>query len=503
MKIRIFDTTLRDGEQSPGCSMNISEKLETAGRLEALGVDVIEAGFPASSPGDREAVSLIADSIKNCSVAALCRASRADIDAAAESLKNAADPLIHVFISVSPIHLEYKLKMSEDEAVERAADAIKYARKFTDNIEFSAEDAFRTPMKSVIRIVEAAAAAGAKIVNLPDTVGYAMPNEVTEFFTCVRQNANGADKLILSAHCHNDLGNAVANSLAAVIGGAGQVECTVNGIGERAGNAALEEIVMSLETRKDFFKAETGIDTKKIYPTSRLIQTITGIQIQPNKPVVGDNAFSHEAGIHQHVVLEQPLTYEIMSPEKIGMARGKLILGKHSGRHAFEEHLEYMGYNLSKEEIDRAFKKFKDVADKKKNVLDKDIEAIILGTRKEETVEHYSMVNFVINSGNTISATAKIRLSSETGEEEEVALGEGPVDALFNAINKIVKMDIVLDDYSVHAVTEGVDALGESIVKLKRGSSSVTGRGLSTDVIEASIKAYLNGVNKLISEDKR
>jgi len=495
--IRIFDTTLRDGEQAPGCSMVLSEKLEVARQLEKLGIDVVEAGFAAASPGDFEAVKQIALTLKDTAVTSLCRASAKDIDRAWEAIAAGASPMLHIVLATSPIHMKNKLRMTEEEVLSRIADSVAYAKGYVNEVEFSAEDAFRSERAFLIRAVETAVAAGATVVNLPDTVGYAVPEEAAALFRQVKEEARGADRVLLSAHFHDDLGLAVANSLTAVAAGAGQVECTLNGIGERAGNAALEEIVMALVTRQPYFDAFTGVNTRHLYRSSRLIQTITGIQMPANKAIVGANAFAHEAGIHQHGMLADPATYEIMTPESIGVSRGKLVLGKHSGRHAFEEHLEYLGYYLPPERMDKAFEKFKQLADRKKYILDRDLEAIIGVSDKELSPGSYQLINFVINSGNTISATAKIRLSQDGVQNEEVSLGEGPVDASFKAINKLVGRDITLDDYGLHSVTEGEDALGEAVVKLSLDGKQATGRGLSTDVIEASIRAYLNGVNKL------
>ncbi|MEA4822687.1 MAG: 2-isopropylmalate synthase [Clostridiaceae bacterium] len=497
--IRILDTTLRDGEQSPGCSMDIKEKIEVARSLEKLGVDIIEAGFPAASPGDLSAVQTISGIVQDAAVCALSRALKSDIDSAWAGVRAAASPILHVFIATSPIHMAYKLRMSPAEVLETAASAVAYAKSFCADVEFSAEDATRSDRAFLARIVEAVVRAGATVVNLPDTVGYATPLEITKLFTYIRSTAHGAENCVLSTHNHNDLGMATANTLAAVAAGAGQVECTINGIGERAGNAALEETIMALRTRSDIFQCETGVNTKRIYRSSRLIQTITGIPMPPNKAIVGTNAFAHEAGIHQHGVMANPLTYEIIRPEELGIPQSQNILGKHSGRHAFDERLCELGYHLTREELDDAFEKFKALADKKKVILDYDLEALV-GAHTEDRVSKYNLVNFVINSGNTISSTAIVKLSDGEREIERVALGDGPVDAAFKAINDIVGMDLTLESYRLSSVTGGEDALGEAVVHIRSAKRSVVGRGLSTDVIEASINAYVNGVNKLAGE---
>ncbi len=497
--VRILDTTLRDGEQSPGCSMDIKEKIEVARSLEKLGVDIIEAGFPAASPGDLSAVQTISGIVQGAAVCALARALKSDIDAAWAGVRAAVSPILHVFIATSPIHMAYKLRMSPAEVLETAVGAVAYAKSFCADVEFSAEDATRSDRAFLARIVEAVVHAGATVVNLPDTVGYAAPQEITKLFTYIRTAAHGAENCVLSTHNHNDLGMATANTLAAVAAGAGQVECTINGIGERAGNAALEETVMALRTRSDIYQCETRVNAKRIYRSSRLIQTITGIPMPPNKAIVGTNAFAHEAGIHQHGVMTNPLTYEIMRPEELGIPQSQNILGKHSGRHAFDERLNELGYHLTREELDAAFEKFKDLADKKKVILDYDLEALV-GAHTEDHVSKYTLVNFVINSGNTISATAIVKLSDGEREIERVALGDGPVDAAFKAINDIVGMDLTLESYRLSSVTGGEDALGEAVVHIGGAKRSVVGRGLSTDVIEASIRAYVNGVNKLAGE---
>lgn len=498
--IKIFDTTLRDGEQSPGCSMDLSEKLELATQLERLKVDVIEAGFAIASPGDLEAVTAISKKIKNAVVCSLARALPSDIDAAYAGVKHAVAPRIHTFLATSPVHMQYKLRMTPEQVIENTAKMVSYAKKYLTDVEFSAEDACRSDPAFLVKVFEAAIASGATVINVPDTVGYITASEIYELVSYLKANIRGIEKAEISVHCHNDLGMGVANSLAAVRAGATQVECTVNGIGERAGNAALEEIVMSIATRGAFFEATTGIDTKQIYRTSRLLQSIIGVQMPPNKAVIGANAFAHEAGIHQHGVLAERTTYEIMTPESVGIPQNQMVLGKHSGKHAFEQRLTALGFELTPEKLTESFEQFKKVADKKKVVSDKDLEAIVGGRTESEVPGRYSLGNFVINSGNTISSTARITMHSGEEKLEGVAFGDGPVDAAFKAIHALVGKEFKLEDYSLHAVTEGEDALGEAIVKLRFGDAVTTGRGLSMDIIEASIKAYINGVNKLQAE---
>ncbi|SKC83099.1 2-isopropylmalate synthase [Maledivibacter halophilus] len=497
--IKIFDTTLRDGEQSPGCSMNLQEKIKVAKQLELLKVDVIEAGFAIASQGDFNSVKEVAQIIKNSTVASLARALPKDIDYAWEAVKYAVRPRIHTFIATSDIHMKHKLKMKPEEVIERAVAMVKYAKKYCEDIEFSAEDGTRSDPKFLAQIYEKVIEAGATVINIPDTVGYTTPEEYYEFITKIKENTSNIHKAEISVHCHNDLGLAVANTLAAAKAGATQFECTINGIGERAGNAALEEIVMAINTRKDVLGLECNIDTTQIMRSSRLLSTITGVQVQPNKAIVGANAFAHESGIHQHGVLEERSTYEIMTPESIGLTTNKMVLGKHSGRHAFNERLKSLGYNLSDEDLSKAFKQFKDLADKKKVVYNRDIEAIV----SEEIIEipqTYKLERFVINSGNVISTTASIALRVKDKLIEEAMVGDGPVDAAFKAIEKIVGMDIILEDYKLHSVTEGKDAQGEAIVKIKYDGKMYRGRGLSTDVVEASIKAYISAVNKMSYE---
>ena len=495
-RIKIFDTTLRDGEQSPGCSMNLHEKLEVAAQLEKLKVDVIEAGFAIASQGDFESVTEIAKVVKNATVASLCRAVEKDIDRAYEAVRHAVSPRIHTFLATSPIHMQHKLKMSEDEVLEMVGFAVAYAKKRCSDVEFSAEDASRSEKAFLAKVFTKAVSAGATVINVPDTVGYSSPEEMAAYISYLKNHVDGIEKAELSVHCHNDLGLAVSNTLAAVKAGATQVECTINGIGERAGNASLEEIVMNLRTRKDYYNADCGIDARQIYRSSKLIQVITGVPVAPSKAIVGDNAFAHEAGIHQHGVLAERSTYEIMTPQDIGIPKNKMVLGKHSGRHAFNDRLAELGYSLSQHELDETFIRFKALADKKKTISDGDLDALV-AMKLETEEQHYTLDNFVINSGSKITATSTVSL--KTGDEiiEKVARGDGPVDASYKAINIILDKKILLDDYSIRAATEGEDALGEVIVKVRTDGRKAVGRARSTDIIEASILAYLNGVNKL------
>jgi len=503
-RIYIFDTTLRDGEQSPGCSMNLHEKLEVAKQLERMKVDVIEAGFAISSPGDFQAVKAIAETIKDCTVASLSRALTQDIDRSWEAIKNAVSPRIHVFIATSPIHMKYKLRMTPEEVLERTKSMVAYAKKYCSDIEFSAEDATRSDPEFLYQVFEAAIKAGATVINVPDTVGYTTPEEFYELIKNIKENVSNIDKAQISVHCHNDLGMAVANTLAAARAGATQLECTINGIGERAGNAAVEEVVMAIKTRPHLYDMDVRMDTTQIYRSSKLISRITGVSVQPNKAIVGANAFAHESGIHQHGVLAEKSTYEIITPESIGLSRNNMVLGKHSGRHAFEDRLKALGYNLSKEELDEAFVKFKELADKKKVVQDADLE-VLLQHKSVQVPEIYKLDRFVINTGNTITATANVRLIKQNGDNqiiEEVSTGDGPIDAAFKAIDKIAGVNFTLEDYSLRSVTEGQDAQGEAYVKIRSDSRLYTGKGVSTDVFEASVLAYVNAINKMIFEEK-
>ncbi|MBC3888292.1 2-isopropylmalate synthase [Acetobacterium paludosum] len=496
--IKIFDTTLRDGEQSPGCSMNLKEKLEMAKQLERLNVDIIEAGFAIASPGDFESVKLVANEIRDVTIASLARSTEKDITAAHEALKGAANPRLHYFLATSDIHMEYKLRMSPEEVLAQAIAMARFARNIFGEIEFSAEDASRTRPEFLYRILEGVINEGVTIVNVPDTVGYATPEEHFKFIEGIRNNVPNIDKATISVHVHNDLGLGVANTLAAIQAGAGQVECTVNGIGERAGNAALEEIVMALKTRKDIYQVETNIKTTEIYRSSRLLTKLTGVKVQPNKAIVGENAFAHEAGIHQHGMMANKETYEIMTPESIGLKETKMVLGKHSGKHAFVEKLDSLGYNnFTAEEVIEIFEQFKVLADKKKDISDKDILALV--EQKQLAIpEVYSLDRFIISTGNTISTAATIRLRKNGNLIEGVSLADGPISAGFKAISELVEYELTLIDYGVEAVTDGTDAQGEAHVKISDGTHVYHGRGLSTDIIDASLKAYVDAVNQML-----
>ncbi len=498
-RIKIFDTTLRDGEQTPGVNLNIHEKLEIARQLEKLGVDVLEAGFPIASQGDFEAVKAVAQNIKNVRIASLCRAVEKDIDRAWEAVQYAEMPRIHTFIATSEIHLKYKLKMTEEEVLQRSIAMVKHAKKYCEDVEFSAEDASRTRVEFLYKVIEEVIKAGANVVNIPDTVGYATPSEFGSLIKNIKNNVGNIDKADISVHCHNDLGLAVANSLAAISNGATQIECTVNGLGERAGNASLEEIIMGITTRKDFYNIDHKIDTKQIYKTSKLTVSLSGVNVQPNKAVVGANAFAHESGIHQHGVLSEKSTYEIMTPESIGLTQNRMVLGKLSGSHAFEERLKELGYNLKQEEIQTAFEKFKSLADKKKEVSDRDIEALVK-EKVSEIPETFVLESFQISSGNKVISSSVISLRRNGNVITEAATGDGPVDAAFNAVDRAVGFGMELEEYGLRAVTEGKDALGEVTVRVYKDGSHFIGRGVSTDVIEASVKAYLNAINRAVSE---
>jgi 2-isopropylmalate synthase len=498
-KIYIFDTTLRDGEQSPGASMNLEEKLKMARQLEALQVDTIEAGFPIASDGDFESVKQIAKEIRTVSIAALARATELDIRRAWEALQNAAKPRIHTFIATSDIHLKYKLKRTREQVLEQVAEAVSLARSLCDDVEFSAEDAGRSDLNYLCQIVEIAINQGATTINIPDTVGYCVPDEFGNIFNVLRQRIPNIHKARLSSHCHNDLGLAVANSLAALLNGARQVECTINGIGERAGNASLEEIVMALKVRKEKLGFVTDVVTEEIYKTSHLLSNLTGLMVQVNKAIVGKNAFAHEAGIHQDGVLKQALTYEIMTPQSVGVPTNNIVLGKHSGRHALSKRYESLGYALSKEEIDRAYMLFTKLADKKKSIYDEDLLAIIHdGFRIIPERFHLKYVQ--ATGGNQTIATATVRLSKDDEFLVDSAVGDGPIEATYRAIDKITGVPGKLIDYSVHAVTRGKDAVGEVFVHVNFDSKSFSGKAASSDLIDASARAYLNAVNKAIHE---
>lgn len=495
-KIIIFDTTLRDGEQAPGASLNQKEKLEIAAALAHLGVDVIEAGFPITSKGDFEAVRAVARNIKGPSICALARAVKKDIDVAYQALKYSRHPRIHVFLATSKIHMKYKLKKAEGEILRLAVSGVKYAKKFCPDIEFSPEDASRSERDFLFKVVEAVIDAGATTVNIPDTVGYAEPEEFADLIASIKENVANIDKAVISVHCHNDLGLAVANSLEAVKRGARQVECTINGIGERAGNASLEEIVMAIVTRKDIFSnLKTDIKKSEIYKTSRLVSKLTGFVIAPNKAIVGANAFRHESGIHQDGILKERSTYEIIKPQDVGFYGLGLVLGKHSGRHAFNERMKSLGFHLNKEQLTKAFLHFKQLADKKKNIFDDDL-MIIVENEIRIIKPLWQLMNFQVNSGTAIAPKASVRLKNKGRVIEGLSSGDGPVDACFKAIDKIIGIKGELLDYRLEAVTRGKDALGEVNLKIKLKNRIFSGRGSSTDIIEASVLAYLNAVNK-------
>ena len=495
-KIYVFDTTLRDGEQSPGASMNVSEKVRIAHQLAKLNVDVIEAGFPVASKGDFEGVSAVAREIENVQIAALARAHSNDIDKAAEALKAARRPRIHTFLATSDIHLKYKLKKSREEVLEMATEAVRYARRFVDNVEFSAEDASRSDLDFVCRVFASVIQAGATVLNFPDTVGYAIPDEFGKKIKYVMENTPGIENAMLSVHCHNDLGLAVANSLAAITNGARQVEVTINGIGERAGNTALEELVMSIRTRSDVLGAHTDIVTEHICASSRLVTMITGVPVQPNKAIVGANAFAHEAGIHQDGVLKERSTYEIINPCTIGLDKGSLVLGKHSGRHAFKEKIEKLGYKLEEDDLTRVFQRFKDLADKKKTIFDDDIEALVA----DEVLrgkDKYSLVYLGVTTGNAAVPTATIQIEIDGELHQEAEFGVGPIDATFNAIMKTTKTQGKLLRFAVNSITGGTDAQGEVTLRWEEEGQVVVGQGADADIITASAKALLNALNRL------
>ncbi len=502
-KITIFDTTLRDGEQSPGASMNLAEKLEVAGSLVDLGVDVMEAGFPIASPGDFEAVQTVARNIKGSRICGLARCRPRDIDTAWDALKEAEQPRIHTFLATSAIHREYKLKMGPDEIIERAAEGVRRARNLCDDIEFSPEDACRTEIDFLCRVVEAAIEAGASTINIPDTVGYTTPGEMRARIETLRERVPNIDKAVLSVHCHNDLGMAVANSLAAVQGGAGQIECTINGIGERAGNCSLEEVVMAMRTREDYYGMTTGIVTQKLVPTSRIVAKITGLRVQRNKAIVGQNAFAHEAGIHQDGMLKERTTYEIMRPEDVGLEKSDLILGKHSGRAALAERARILGHELTNDQVAEVFEAFKKLADLKKEVYDADLLALIQNQIRTMPVG-WSFEKYQLHCGDGKTPEVTLTLDFE-GEKRSttVAAGDGPIDAVFLAIRELINLpQLECKDYNVHSVTVGQDAQGEVVVQMEHNGNLFRGMGVSTDTVEASAQAFLNAVNRILDAER-
>ncbi|NJA89063.1 2-isopropylmalate synthase [Rhodocyclus tenuis] len=503
-RLVIFDTTLRDGEQSPGASMTREEKLRVARQLERMRVDVIEAGFAAASPGDFDAIHAIAEAIKDSTVCSLARANENDIRRAGEAIRPAASGRIHTFIATSPIHMEKKLRMSPDQVVEAAVRAVKLAREYTDDVEFSAEDAVRSDFDFLVRIFDAVIQAGATTINVPDTVGYSIPEVWGERMRTLIERVPGADKVVWSTHCHNDLGMAVANSLAAVLAGARQVECTINGLGERAGNASLEEVVMAVKTRSDLFPVETRIDTTQIVPASKLISQITGYPVQPNKAIVGANAFAHESGIHQDGVLKHRETYEIMRAQDVGWAQNKLVLGKHSGRNAFKTRLAELGIELAGDEaVNAAFSRFKELADKKHEIFDEDLQALASDEQVLAGQEHYKLVYSRVHSETGEPPVAELTFLVAGVEERAMSTGSGPVDASFRAIESVAASGAELLLYSVNAITTGTDAQGEVTVRLAKNGRVVNGAGADTDIVIASAKAYLNALNKLHSSFER
>jgi len=502
-KVIVFDTTLRDGEQAAGGSLNLKEKLEIARQLEKLGVDVIEAGFPISSPGDFESVKLIAEEVRGSIICGLARANPGDVDRAWEAIKNAAQPRIHVFVSSSDIHLMHGMKKTREEILHLARDMVARAKSYTGDIEFSPMDASRTEPAYLYQILQAAIEAGATTLNIPDTVGYAIPEEFGRLIDGIFQNVPNIDKTVISVHCHNDLGLAVANSLEAIRRGARQVECTINGIGERAGNASLEEIVMAIKTRSDLFNLDTGIDTRQIYKTSRMVSELTGFAVQPNKAIVGANAFRHESGIHQDGVIKMPITFEIIDPKTVGIPSSSLVLGKLSGRHALRERLAELGYSLEDEDFTRVFRAFKELADKKKEVADRDVESLV--AEEQRTVsEVYHLDRIQVSCGDRGIPTASVVIIGPEGKVlSDAALGSGPVDAAFKAIDKIVMVPNTLTEFSIKSITEGIDAIGEVLCRIESNGVTYTGRGADTDIIVASAKAYMNALNRLLAAKKK
>lgn len=497
-QVLIFDTTLRDGEQSPGASLTVSEKLTIAEQLARLRVDAIEAGFPVSSQAQFDGVRLIAGQVKGPAIVALARCIDADIDAAWEALKGAERPRIHVFVATSRIHMEKKFRKSEEEILAMAVAGVRRAKSCCREVEFSPEDSSRTGVDFLLRIVEAAIDAGATSINIPDTVGFAMPEQFGALIRTVREKVPNMARAVLSVHCHNDLGMAVANTLAAIRNGAGQVEVTVNGVGERAGNASLEEVVMALKTRADFYQKSTGIETREIMRTSKLVSSLMGIPVQPNKAIVGANAFAHESGIHQDAVIKDAATYEIMTPQEIGLSSNAIVLGRHSGRHGLKNRLSELGYALQPAELDVIYQRFLEIADRKKEVYDEDLLAL-MSAETGETAETWKLDYFHILSGNKTVPTATVVLRRGEESLQEAAVGDGPVDAAYNALNRIVDLPVTLQDYNLRGVTGGKEAVGEVVVRVRHQCTTWLGRGASTDIIEASIRAYLNALNRILA----
>ncbi|MFN7251614.1 MAG: 2-isopropylmalate synthase [Anaerobacillus sp.] len=503
-KINVFDTTLRDGEQSAGVNLNFEEKLEIAKQLERLNVDIIEAGFPASSPGDFRSVKAIAETIKGCSVTGLSRSVQSDIDTTWAALKGGVEPRLHVFIATSPIHMTYKLKKTPDEVIETAVQSVRYAAKFFPHIQWSAEDACRSDLKFLVKIVEQVIDAGASVINIPDTVGYITPHEIGHIFSYLKENVRNIDRAILSTHCHDDLGMAVANSLSAIEHGAGQVECTINGIGERAGNASLEEIAVALRIRHDYYNAETRLKLNEIKRTSSLVSKLTGMVVPNNKAVVGANAFAHESGIHQDGVLKEKTTYEIITPELVGVSSNRMVLGKHSGRHAFKEKIKELGHTVNDEELSRLFNAFKDLADKKKDITEEDLFAILTEERVATSVAYYKVQQLQVNYGTNNIPTATITMTTLDGKElQEAATGSGSVEAIYNTLERMINSPVKLLDYRIQSVSGGRDALAEVYVKIRYEELETSGRGTAHDVLEASAKAYVNAINRVMNRKQK
>ncbi|XWN53611.1 2-isopropylmalate synthase [Anoxybacillus flavithermus] len=502
-KINIFDTTLRDGEQSAGVNLNLHEKLEIARQLERLGVDIIEAGFPAASKGDFQAVQAIAQTVRNCSVTGLSRSVQSDIDAAWEALKDGAEPRLHVFIATSPIHMQYKLRMTPEQVIETAVESVRYAKKYFPIVQWSAEDACRSDLPFLATIIEKVIEAGANVINIPDTVGYITPKQYGDIFSFLKENVRNIEKIILSAHCHDDLGMAVANSLAAIEAGATQIEGTINGIGERAGNAAIEEVAVALYIRKDYYQAETRLNLQEIKRTSSLVSKLTGMIVPPNKAIVGKNAFAHESGIHQDGVLKEKTTYEIISPQLVGVQSNSMVLGKHSGRHAFRTRIQELGYSLTEEEVNRLFARFKDLADKKKDITDDDLIALILDEKLDMYKNFYQLCSIQVQYGTNQIPTAVVVLKDGEGNDiQEAATGAGSVEALYNALEKALQIPVTLLDYRIESVGSGRDALAQVYVKVSLDRKEASGRGTAQDVLEASAKAYIHAVNRMFVIEK-
>jgi 2-isopropylmalate synthase len=500
-KVLIFDTTLRDGEQSPGAAMSIPQKLEIARQLAVLGVDIIEAGFPISSPAQFEATKLVCEQVKGPTIAALARANANDIEAAGKAIAAAKKKRIHTFIATSPIHMKHKLKKEPAQVLKMAVEAIKCCKNFTDDIEFSPEDACRSEIPFLVEVLAAVIEAGATTLNIPDTVGYVLPYEYGQLIAKLKSDVKGIDKCVISTHCHNDLGMAVANSLAGVRNGARQVECTVNGLGERAGNAAMEEVVMAIRTRQDFFGAggmSTNINTKEIFRTSQLVSQLTGFVIQPNKAIVGANAFAHESGIHVDGILKERSTYEIMTPETIGLGGSRMVLGRHTGRAGFADRCKQLGYKLTKEEIEQAYQRFIEIADKKKEVFDEDVAALV-NAEMRVVEQTYTLDYLHVASGTGTLPTASVKIGVKGETKIAVAFGDGPVDAAYEAIRQAMELRPKLAEYSIRAITAGTEALGEATVRISENGRTFIGRGVSTDIIEASAKAYVDAVNRMVA----